>query len=158
MITADTLNAFGLDVAADTEPFDLVQEVAYQVPAVDDGSVTAQALLRVWRGDPLTVIASGPGCGKTTALVTVVSNLVMRAGLNVVVATPTRAQAFAVATALYRQVPGGYFTLEVSKVVPDLDVPADVAAARISLSRKGAGKIAVRTLSSCEGGNPPNAT
>ncbi|MGB8385215.1 MAG: AAA family ATPase [Dermatophilaceae bacterium] len=155
MITADVLNEFGLDVNPNQDPTGQAQPATYVAPAPEDGSVVAQALLRAWRGDPLTVLASGPGCGKTTALVKIIANLVMRAGLHIVVATPTRAQAFSIATALYREIPKGYFTLAVTKVAPGVDLPRDVLDAKLDASRAGIGRVEVRTLSSCES-TPPD--
>jgi hypothetical protein len=54
---------------------------------------TAQALLAAWSGDPLVIVPSPPGAGKTRLVVMLAAALAERAGMRVGVAAQTRAQA-----------------------------------------------------------------
>ena len=54
---------------------------------------TAQALLAAWSGDPLIIVPSPPGAGKTRLVVLLAAALAERAGMRVGVAAQTRAQA-----------------------------------------------------------------
>ena len=54
---------------------------------------TAQALLAAWSGDPLVIVPSPPGAGKTRLVVLLAAALAERAGMRVGVAAQTRAQA-----------------------------------------------------------------
>lgn len=88
------------------------------VPAVGPASlvprsVTAKVLARVWRGERLTIVDSPPGGGKTELVVTVVSHLATRASLNVLVATPTKAQALSLTDRLSAQIPLGDIHTEI---------------------------------------------
>src|SRR5919206_920879 len=53
----------------------------------------AAALFAAWSGDPAVVVASPPGAGKTRLVVHLAEQLHRRAGLEVAIATQTRAQA-----------------------------------------------------------------
>lgn len=57
----------------------------------------AAVLFAAWSGDPCTVVASPPGAGKTRLITHLAAQLHQRAGLRVVVAAQTRAQALDVA-------------------------------------------------------------
>ena len=57
----------------------------------------AAALFAAWSGDPAVVVASPPGAGKTRLVVHLAEQLHRRAGLDVAIATQTRAQALDVA-------------------------------------------------------------
>lgn len=72
---------------------------------LETGSPAAVALLRVWKGEALTIIDAPPGSGKSHTIVALVNNLVLRAGLAVTVACPTRAQAVAIAHRLADALP-----------------------------------------------------
>lgn len=72
--------------------------------ALVPGSVTAKVLARVWRGGELTIVDSPPGAGKTEMVATVVAHLAVRSGLQVLVGTPTKAQAAALVHRLIEQV------------------------------------------------------
>lgn len=58
-----------------------------------DEPVTAEIMLRVWSGDPVTVVPSPPGSGKTRLVVLLAAALAHQAGLRVIIAAQTRAQA-----------------------------------------------------------------
>ena len=57
----------------------------------------AAALFAAWSGDPAVVVASPPGAGKTRLVIHLAEQLHRRAGLDVAIATQTRAQALDVA-------------------------------------------------------------
>lgn len=78
------------------------------VPAVkglESGGAPAQGLARVWAGQPGTILSSPPGGGKSTSVAAMAATLVMEAGLQVVIATPTRAQAAGIMNRLDGPVP-----------------------------------------------------
>ena len=54
---------------------------------------TARALLAAWSGDPLVIVPSPPGAGKTRLVVLLAAALAEKAGMRVGVAAQTRAQA-----------------------------------------------------------------
>ncbi len=62
-------------------------------PRIVVESVTARALYQVWSGQPVTVVGSPPGAGKSTLIRDVVAHLVTRSDIAVAVATFTREQA-----------------------------------------------------------------
>lgn len=70
-------------------------------PPIDDGSVAAKARLSVWQGVPGVVIKSPPGAGKTTLITQLLPELLTDAGLRIVVAAQTRAQAIDLANRLH---------------------------------------------------------
>jgi len=73
--------------------------------ALQPGSVTAKVIARIWRGGELTIVDSPPGAGKTALVVTTVAHLAMRAGMKVLIGTPTRAQGAALIDRLLTEVP-----------------------------------------------------
>lgn len=125
---------------------------ALAVPALAPDSGVARALFHVWRGEPIVVLDAPPGSGKTTGVVTVLAHLVVRAGLRVVLACPTRAQAATVAPRLAEVLPDGTFELEMSTTPSAL--PRSVAMARIRGERGGAGWVRVVTLAACRHRQP----
>lgn len=58
------------------------------------GSPTAQALHSVWKGEPITVVESPPGAGKTTLVVEIICHLLERTDLKLVVVSPTNRGCF----------------------------------------------------------------
>ncbi len=86
------------------------------------GSVTAKVLARVWRGGELTIVDSSPGAGKTTLVANVVSNLALRADMNILAAMPTRAQALSFARRLAKEYPVDKINI-VIKDVDQADLP-----------------------------------
>lgn len=67
-------------------------------PPLDAGAPYVKVLAEVWGGSRVTVVDSPPGAGKSTLIVDLVRQLVLRAGLRVSVAAPTRAAAANLAT------------------------------------------------------------
>lgn len=122
------------------------------LPPVVPDSGTARALFHVWRGQPVVVLDAPPGSGKTTGVVTILAHLVRRAGLGVVLACPTRAQAAAVAERLVDVLPEG--TLELAMSGPVGGVSLRVASAVIQANRKGAGFVKVVTVASASRSQP----
>lgn len=64
---------------------------------LEDAPETAKALLAAWSGDPLIIIPSPPGAGKTRLVVLLAAALAEQAGMRVGVAAQTRAQAAQIA-------------------------------------------------------------
>ncbi|OBG21601.1 helicase [Mycolicibacterium fortuitum] len=62
--------------------------------------VTARILMSVWSADPVVVVPSPPGAGKTRLVVLLSAALAVRAGMRVGVAAQTRAQAIDLARRL----------------------------------------------------------
>ena len=71
-----------------------------RLPPLVAGSVTAKALAALWGGEPVVVVESPPGAGKTTLVCVVASHLGARARLRIAVATQTNAQAVDLANRL----------------------------------------------------------
>jgi len=114
----------------------------YPAPLVPR-SATAQALLSAWRGDPVVVVDSPPGGGKTEAAVTIAAHLAVRAGLVVYVAFPKRMQALAFAHRVTRQVPPGQVVLQMSGLTKS-DIPAGV----LEVPPTKGGCVVVKTVAS----------
>ena len=136
----------GLPVVAKPAP-DGAQETAPRPAPLAPGSVTAQALLRVWSGEAVTVVDSPPGAGKTRLATTVVAHLALRAGLRVLVATPTKAQALSFVHRLVAQVPTKEIEVWLSGLEPGV-LPKGLANEKRT-SRLAASKVTVRSLASC---------
>ena len=66
-------------------------------PAPTDPTL-AGALFAAWSGDPITLVSSPPGAGKTRLVTHLADQLATRAGLRVVIAGQTRAQSIDVAS------------------------------------------------------------
>lgn len=66
------------------------------VPHQSDTALAA-ALFAAWSGDPVTVVSSPPGAGKTRLITHLAHQLATRAGMRVAIAAQTRAQALDVA-------------------------------------------------------------
>lgn len=60
------------------------------LPPLVTGSALARALYSVWTGQPVTVISSPPGGGKTTVLVALITHLATRSDLSIGVGCPTK--------------------------------------------------------------------
>ncbi len=71
-----------------------------RLPPLVAGSPAAKALAAVWGGDPLVLVESPPGAGKTTLVCVVASHLGARARLRIAIATQTNAQAIDLANRL----------------------------------------------------------
>lgn len=85
-----TLNDIGVEPdAAPTDKTGVDEAAELPETGLVPGSPFAKALYRAWRGDPVVIVDSPPGAGKTTLVVNLAAELRERAGLKVVVATPT---------------------------------------------------------------------
>ncbi|MDN5767416.1 MAG: AAA family ATPase [Humibacillus sp.] len=68
-------------------------DAALPAPAPAPDPATAAALFATWSGDPLVLIDSPPGAGKTTLITRLAQQLASRAHLRVAIAGQTRVQA-----------------------------------------------------------------
>lgn len=114
--------------------------------ALVPGSATAKALLSAWSGDPVIVVDSPPGGGKTLAGVTIAAHLVTRAHLNVVAAFPTKMQGTSFVDRLVAQVPPEKIIVNMYGVT-EKDVPAGVRCVNFGPLPIG-GSLTVRTVAS----------
>lgn len=73
--------------AADPEPS--TQPTFTYDEGLEPGTPGARALWHTWRGDPIVIIDSPPGAGKTTLVSRIVTRLVQESDLRIVVASPT---------------------------------------------------------------------
>lgn len=71
--------------------------IDWSASQIMDDPITAGVLHSVWSGDPVTIVPSPPGAGKTTLVALLAATLADRAGLRVAVAAQTRSQAAEVA-------------------------------------------------------------
>lgn len=94
---------------------------------MDDPS-TAGVLHSVWSGDPVSVIPSPPGAGKTTLVALLAATLADRAGMRVAVAAQTREQAAEVARRTGRLTEHVRLAWPKKRTAPDLDGTTAVAA------------------------------
>lgn len=121
------------------------------------GSVEAQALWQAWRGNPVTVINSPPGAGKSTLVAAVAHRLQYETDLTVVVATPTVAAGEALAMRIAQR--AGEGSVEVSgrsfaRPLTDVITPGWSSLERTMAIRGN--HLTVRTVASCKM-SPPKA-
>src|SRR5699024_7413430 len=101
--TVISLEDLGLKPQPTPEPKQEQPLSASDAPDANDpgdlvtGSVEAQTLWQAWRGNPVTVVASPPGAGKSSLIAAVAHRLQHETDLKVVLATPTVAAAEALA-------------------------------------------------------------
>jgi hypothetical protein len=135
------------DMAAVVDPEDTV-------PRIVVGSVTARALYRVWSGQPVTVVDSPPGAGKSTLIRDVVAHLVTRSEITVAVATFTREQAKDIAGRIAAVTPPNTVCLKMSGL-EQKDVPPGVVLGATPLRSPGVAVPAnhgvVRTVAATAG-------
>lgn len=115
------------------------------------GSVEAQALWQAWRGNPVTLINSPPGAGKTSLVASVAHRLQYETGLRIVVATPTVAAGEALAMRIAQR--AGQGSVEVSgrsfaRPLTDVITPGWSSLDR-AMAIKG-NYLTVRTVASCK--------
>ena len=120
---------------------------------LEAGSVLARALYTVWNGQPITIVKSPPGGGKTTMIVDLVAYLTERSDLEVVIATFTRRSAYDIAERL-----GAEMGLDadgdpqVVLAVSSMEPPVNVAKA---VNRDKPTLPVIRTIASCKTKNRP---
>lgn len=147
------LNLDDLGIASDqaTTPVGVFE--APQKHSLVQGSVVAQAVLSVWQGQPVTVVQSPPGAGKTTLVVELITHLRERmTDLRVGIVHPTRAGAFDIAERLQKHIDESDLTekIAVNLVVNNLNPPANIVAARKKLP-SAVNSVNIRTLASAKG-------
>ncbi len=73
---------------------------------IASGSPTAEAIHAAWRGDPVVIVDSPPGAGKTALIVTMTAWMVKELpDIRLAIITPTNAQVLALVHRLVREVP-----------------------------------------------------
>lgn len=151
------MNSLGLDLAdlgIDDATAPVVDAESAPTPpqagsALAIGSTLAKALYSIWNGEPVVVVDSPPGSGKTTMVGDMVVALVERTALKIVIATPTRRGAYDISERIANQLgldKDGKPRIALG--VRDMEPPAGVA--------KGGGKDLpiVRTVASCKASAP----
>ncbi len=123
-------------------------------PRIVVGSVTARALYRVWSGQPVTVVDSPPGAGKSTLIRDVVARLATRTDMTFAVATFTREQAKDVAGRIAAVTPPNTVCLAM-RGVEQHDVPPGVVLGATPPRSPGAvgpaNHVVVRTVAATPG-------
>ncbi len=95
---------------------------AFALPPLEPGSTVAEALYLVWNGNPVTIVDSPPGGGKTRLVSHIAAQLALRSEITIAVATPTRAQAIGIAAAIAAVTPAGTVVLA-ERAVQVADIP-----------------------------------
>lgn len=95
-----------------------------------DDPVLAGVLFSVWSGDTVSVLDAPPGAGKTRAVTLIAAALAHKAGLRVLVAAQTRAQAYELAARL-----GAVSDRCALIVKPRTPVPGDLGTCRVVSGR-----------------------
>src|SRR6478609_2074207 len=140
----------GVAGAADVGP---VLDPEDTLPRIVVGSVTARALYRVWSGQPVTVVDSPPGAGKSTLVRDIVAHLVTRSDIPVAVATFTREQAKDIAGRIAAVTAPNTVCLAMRGVEPR-DVPPGVVVGSVPARTPGGGPnnfVVVRTVAATTG-------
>lgn len=134
----------------------VVQVGPRQRPLVT-GSTTARVLYRVVSGDPITVVKSPPGGGKTESIVTICAHLANRLGVDVVVGTANRDQTYSLAHRIVEQVEPDRVAVALSDVDKAM-LPPGVQGKKFDSNRKftGKGTVTIRTIASLKAGRATN--
>lgn len=131
---------------------------AFGPKALVPGSVTSRALYSVWTGDPLVIVDSPPGAGKTETIATISAHLSQRSDppLSICVVTPNRDQTVGVANRIATQVASPLVQLAMSDTRPEalddgveFDTGSKLKAKYGDLERR----IVIRTLDSLMAGS-----
>lgn len=124
----------------------------HDIPDLVPGSVAAKVVARVWSGGPGTLVSAAPGAGKTTLVIECLRHLVLRAGMRVVVATPTREQAYGITERTVALMPPGWVEAPVAGAEGRLSPRAFATTRGLDPHRGGPGSVTVRTIESCRYG------
>lgn len=146
------LSNLGIDIPG---PQELAPAAAPRKKGIDleVGSVLARLVYTVWSGQPITIVKSPPGGGKTTLIVDLVAYLVQRSDLKIVIATFTRRSAYDIAERL-----GAKLGLDadgkpqVVLSVSGMEPPAYVDK---TADRDRPDRPVIRTIASCKTANRP---
>ena len=156
MLTAPDLDPDVAAVAPDADDdAPVVAAPIFSLPPLEPGSTVAEALYLVWSGNPVTIVDSPPGAGKTRLVSHVTGHLAVRSDITIAVATPTRAQAIGIAAAIARVTPAGTVVLA-EKGWQVADIPEGVTYDPNASSRLAPGKVVIRNLKKWSFG-PPEA-
>ncbi len=144
------------DVATDQAPAVPMRDGI--VDPLTPGSPVARALYLAWSGQPVTVVDSPPGAGKSALITQVVSHIFDGSDMVLAVATPTRRQAIEIALRIKGRVPGGTVWLKLGNLTA-AETPAGqgLAVEELKLpTNPNAGKktVMVSTLASMKFSKP----
>lgn len=146
MLTAPDLDP---DVAAVSPDADddapVVAAPTFALPPLEPGSTVAEALYLVWNGNPITIVDSPPGAGKTRLVSHIAAHLALRSEVTIAVATPTRAQAIGIAAAIAAVTPAGTVVLA-EKGWQVSDIPEGVTYDPNASSKPVPGTVVIRNL------------
>lgn len=125
---------------------EILTSMQADVQPLTPGGVAAKTLARVWSGAAGTLVSAAPGAGKTALVVDVLTHLVLRAGLRVAVATPTREQAYAITCRLHAVFGKGWVQAPISGAEDRLPHQVWADTRELDPRRRGEGSVTVRTI------------
>lgn len=148
------LDDLGIDLpTAGTAPAEPAEPATPAGRNLVAGSTLAKALYSVWSGEPITVVDSPPGAGKTTTVAELVAHLVERSDFKIVVACPTRRGAADMAERIAATLgPDKDGKPQVALSVKGMPPPPGVAQGGTSINSR---IPVVRTIASCKSTNRP---
>lgn len=151
-VDPDLIADLGFDPAAAETFTAKAQETYPEPPLLQVGSIPARALYSVCSGNPVTIIDSPPGGGKTQSVMAIVAHLVNTLGLRVAVGSPTGEQAVSVANRLVEHVHPTQIQFHVADTLPEMLHPSIRPKAKVPAPAASPGKVhgfvMVRTLKS----------
>ena len=155
MLTAPDIDPDLAVVAPDADEDAPAAASTFVLPPLEPGSTVAEALYLVWNGNPITIVDSPPGAGKTRLVSHIAAHLATRSDVTIAVATPTRAQAIGIAAAIAAVTPAGTVVLA-EKGWQVADIPEGVTYNPNASNKLAPGTVVVRNLKKWSFG-PPEA-